>query len=53
MTKILVIAEHNGAALNPSTAKCVACAADVGASDIDVAVLGASVADVAAQAAQI
>jgi electron transfer flavoprotein alpha subunit len=53
MTKILVIAEHNGAALNPSTAKCVACAADVGASDIDVAVLGGSVADVAAQAAQI
>jgi electron transfer flavoprotein alpha subunit len=53
MTKILVVAEHNGEALNPSTAKCVACAADVGGSDIDVAVLGASVADVAAQAAQI
>lgn len=53
MTKILVIAEHNGAALNPSTAKCVACAAEISAADIDVAVLGASVADVAAQAAQI
>ncbi|MBT8066154.1 MAG: electron transfer flavoprotein subunit alpha/FixB family protein [Gammaproteobacteria bacterium] len=53
MTKILVIAEHNGAALNPSTAKCVACAAEIGAADIDVAVLGASVGDVAAQAAQI
>ena len=53
MTKILVIAEHNGAVLNPSTAKCVACAAEVGGSDIDVAVLGASVTEVAAQAAQI
>jgi electron transfer flavoprotein alpha subunit len=53
MIKILVIAEHNGAALNPSTAKCVACAAQVDEATIDVAVLGASVADVAAQAAQI
>ncbi len=53
MTKILVIAEHNGAALNPSTAKCVACAAQIDGATIDVAVLGASVADVAAQAAQI
>ncbi len=53
MAKILVIAEHNGAALNPSTAKCVACAAQIDEAVIDVAVLGASVADVAAQAAQI
>jgi len=53
MTKILVIAEHNGAALNPSTAKCVACAAQIDGAAIDIAVLGASVAEVAAQAAQI
>jgi electron transfer flavoprotein alpha subunit len=53
MAKILVIAEHNGAALNPSTAKCVACAAQIDAAEIDIAVLGASVADVASEAAQI
>lgn len=53
MAKILVIAEHNGAALNPSTAKCVACAAQIDGAEIDVAVLGASVAEVAAEAAQI
>lgn len=53
MTKILVIAEHNGAALNPSTAKCVACAAQIDGAAIDIAVLGASVTEVAAQAAQI
>ncbi|MCP4301711.1 MAG: electron transfer flavoprotein subunit alpha/FixB family protein [Gammaproteobacteria bacterium] len=53
MAKILVVAEHNGAALNPSTAKCVACAAQIDSADIDIAVLGASVANVAAEAAQI
>jgi len=53
MTKILVIAEHNGAALNPSAAKCVACATQVDGADIDIAVLGASVAGVGAEAAQI
>lgn len=53
MTRVLVIAEHNGEALNPSTAKCVACAARIDGADIDIAVLGADVADVAAEAAQI
>ncbi len=53
MTKILVIAEHDGSTLNPSTAKCVACAATFESPDIDVAVLGTGVADVAAQAAAI
>lgn len=53
MTKILVIAEHTGAALNPSVAKCVACATQVDGADIDIAVLGASVAGVGAEAAQI
>jgi electron transfer flavoprotein alpha subunit len=53
MAKILVIAVHSGAALNPSTAKCVACAAQIDAAEIDIAVLGASVADVASEAAQI
>jgi electron transfer flavoprotein alpha subunit len=53
MSKVLIIAEHNGAALNPSTAKCVACAAQIDGANIDIAVLGASVASVAAEAAQI
>jgi len=51
MAKILVIAEHNGTALNPSTAKSVACATQIEGAEIDLAVLGASVADVAAEAA--
>ena len=29
--RILIIAEHDGAALNPSVAKCVACAATIDA----------------------
>jgi electron transfer flavoprotein alpha subunit len=53
MTKVLVIAEHNGSALNPSTGKCVACAAQLDGAEIDIAVFGASVSDVAAEAAQI
>lgn len=38
MTKILVVAEHDGKELNPSTAKTVACAAAIGAEHVDVAV---------------
>lgn len=53
MARILVIAEHDGSALNPSTAKCVACATQIDGADVDVAVLGASVAEVADEAAQI
>jgi electron transfer flavoprotein alpha subunit len=53
MSKVLVIAEHNGETLNPSTPKCVTCAAQIDGAVIDVAVLGASVADVAAEAAEI
>ena len=40
MSKILVIAEHAGGKLNPSTAKCVTCAAKIGG-EIDVVVLAA------------
>ena len=49
--RILIIAEHDGAALNPSVAKCVACAATIDADGIDVAVFaadGQAVADAAA-----
>ncbi len=51
MSKVLVIAEHNGESLNPSTAKCVSCATQIDGSTIDVAVFGSSVASVAAEAA--
>jgi electron transfer flavoprotein alpha subunit len=51
MSKILVIAEHDGAKLNPSTSKCVTCASKIGGSTIDVLVLAADGAAVAAQAA--
>lgn len=53
MTKVLVIAEHDGASLNPSTAKCVSCATQLDGANIDILVLGASVASVAAEAATI
>ncbi len=53
MTKVLVVAEHDGANLNPSTAKCVSCASQLDGANIDILVLGDSVASVAAQAATI
>lgn len=53
MAKILVIAEHNGATLNPSSAKCVACASQIDGSEIDVVVLAASAAQVAGEASQL
>jgi electron transfer flavoprotein alpha subunit len=51
MSKILVIAEHDGVTLNPSTAKIVACAAEIEDASIDVVVLADSAAAVAAEAA--
>jgi electron transfer flavoprotein alpha subunit len=53
MSKILVIAEHDGQNLNPSTAKTVACAADISDATIEVVVFAESAADVAAQAAKL
>jgi electron transfer flavoprotein alpha subunit len=53
MSKILVIAEHDGSKLNPATAKCVACASAIPGADISVLVLAASAGTVAAQAATI
>ena len=53
MSKILVIAEHDGAKLNTSTLKCVSCASKIAGSAIDVLVLAANGAAVAAQAAAI
>jgi len=53
MAKILVIAEHDGVSLNPSTAKCVACASDIPSAEVDVAVFAAAGADVGASAAKL
>jgi len=53
MAKVLVIAEHDGSALNPATAKCVSCAAAIDGAEIDVLVMAAATADIAAQAADI
>lgn len=53
MAKVLIIAEHDGSALNASTAKCVSCAAAIDGAEIDIVVLAAAAADVAAQAAEI
>ena len=53
MSNILVIAEHDGQTLNPSTAKTVACAAEISDATIDVVVFAESAADVASQAAQL
>ncbi|MEL7537651.1 MAG: FAD-binding protein [Pseudomonadota bacterium] len=48
---ILIVAEHSGGTLNASTAKCIACARDIGAASIDVIVAGSDVAAVAGEAA--
>ena len=51
MSKILIIGEHDGKALNPATAKCVTCAKSIPDAEITIALLGADTAAVAAQAA--
>ena len=53
MAKVLIVAEHDGSALNSSTAKCVSCAAAIEGAEIDVVVLAASTGDLAAEAAEI
>ena len=51
MSRILIIAEHDGVHLNPGTAKCVSCAATLAGASITVAVLARDPQAVAAQAA--
>jgi electron transfer flavoprotein alpha subunit len=51
--RILIVAEHDGTKLNPSTAKCVSCARALADAEITVVVLAADAAAVAAQAAQL
>jgi electron transfer flavoprotein alpha subunit len=50
MSRILIIAEHDGATLNISTAKCVTCAQAMG-EEIDILVMGQGIDAVAAEAA--
>ncbi|MYJ97181.1 MAG: electron transfer flavoprotein subunit alpha/FixB family protein, partial [Proteobacteria bacterium] len=51
MARVLIVAEHDGRSLNPSTAKCVSCARSFETSAIDIAVLAGDGGAVAAQAA--
>ena len=52
MSKILIIAEHDGQSLNISTAKCVTCAQAIGG-NIDIAVFGSGIKTIAAEAASL
>jgi len=49
MSRTLIIAEHDGQNLNPSTAKCTNCAAAIG-HEYDIVVMGSSVDSIAGQA---
>jgi electron transfer flavoprotein alpha subunit len=51
--RILIVAEHDGGKLNPSTAKCVTCARALADAEVVVAVLAADASAVAAEAAQL
>ncbi|HVC02415.1 MAG TPA: FAD-binding protein [Steroidobacteraceae bacterium] len=53
MSKVLILAEHDGQTLNPSTHKCVTCATAIPGAQIAVLLLGADTAAVATQAAAI
>lgn len=53
MTKVLIIGEHDGSTLNPSTAKAVNCAAELPDAQIDVVVFSKDGSGIAGQAAQI
>ncbi|HWS25583.1 MAG TPA: FAD-binding protein [Xanthomonadales bacterium] len=53
MSRILIIAEHLNGQLNQSTAKCVSCASKIAGATIDILVLAADPAPIAAQAAAI
>jgi electron transfer flavoprotein alpha subunit len=53
MSKILVVAEHDGSSLNPSTAKSLACAIAIPDADIDVVVFADGGNDIASAAAKL
>jgi electron transfer flavoprotein alpha subunit len=51
MSKVLIIAEHDGASLNASTAKCVACASELPDAEIHIGVFAENGDALAAEAA--
>jgi electron transfer flavoprotein alpha subunit len=53
MSKVLIVAEHDGAVLSPSIAKCVSCASGLNAESVDIAVFGDACAPIAEQAAKL
>ncbi len=53
MSAVLIVAEHAGGKLNPSTAKCVKAASTLSGAEVAVAVFCAPGAGIAAQAAQL
>ncbi len=53
MTKVLLVAEHDGATINPATAKCVSCASELPDAQIDVVVFAENGTELAKQAAGI
>ena len=53
MAKVLIVAEHDGAKLNVSTAKCVSCARAIPGAEITVVVCAADGAALSTQAAQL
>jgi electron transfer flavoprotein alpha subunit len=53
VTRVLVVAEHDGARLDPATAKCVQCALDLSPEALVVAVLAHEGAEIAGQAARL
>ena len=52
-SKILIVAEHDGAKLNPSTARCVSCARTLPGAEVTIVVCAVDAGAVAAQAAQL
>jgi electron transfer flavoprotein alpha subunit len=52
-SQVLIVAEHDGVKLNPSTAKSVTCARAIAGAQITIAVCAADASAVAAQAAQL
>jgi electron transfer flavoprotein alpha subunit len=53
MSKVLIIGEHDGKALNLATLKCVTCARGIADAEVTIALFGADTAGVATQAAAI
>ncbi len=53
MSNVLIIAEHADGALNPSTAKCISCAAEIPDATIDVAVFADNGESIASEIAAI